>query len=322
MPCVSVIINVRNGAATLAEAMESVLSQSFDDWEMIVWDDCSSDDIGAVLARYPDPRIRYFRSEELVALGRARQRAIELARGEWIAFLDQDDFWLPRKLERQMTMARESPEVALVYGRTVRFYPGGSERDYDQTHEYSRLPEGDIFADLFTDSCFIAMSSAMFRRSAIGKIGGIPESITIIPDYYLYTAIARRYRAAAVQEAVCRYRMHAANTSRVTAIEVHEEALRLMEMWRGEVDTATLAKCRRHHCTEIAVAEMGSLGTLPRGLWRLLTQGSVRSQFVRPWFLVFHLVRRNIRPPLWKTLEGGGEEARVARPEAQESRRA
>ena len=60
----------------------------------------------------------------------------------------------------------------------------------------------------------------MFRRSAIAEIGGIPDSITIIPDYYLYTAIARRFPVAAVQEVVCRYRMHAGNTSRVTALQV------------------------------------------------------------------------------------------------------
>ena len=174
----------------------------------------------------------------------ARQSAIDLAQGEWIAFIDQDDIWLPHKLERQLALASERPEAALIYGRTVRFYPNGTERDYDQAHEYANLPEGDIFAELFTNSCFIAMSSAMFRRSAIEAIGGIPGAITIIPDYYLYTAITRRFPAAAVQEVVCRYRMHDANTSQTTAIRVHEEALRLMDMWHNDVDPKVLAKCK------------------------------------------------------------------------------
>ena len=186
---------------------------------------------------YPvsDSRIRYVRAEERVSLGQARQRAIDLARGEWIAFLDQDDIWLPYKLERQMALAHDAGRAGLIYGRAVRFYPNGTERDYDQMHEYAHLPEGDIFAELFANSCFIAMSSAVFRRSAIAEIGGIPDDITIIPDYYLYTAIARRFPAAAVQEVVCRYRMHAGNTSRVTALQVQEEALRLMDMWGGTV---------------------------------------------------------------------------------------
>src|SRR5690242_13304217 len=101
MPQVSVIINVRDGASTLRAALDSVLGQTFRDWELIVWDDCSSDDSGSIVAGYRDPRIRYILSPEPVSLGRARQLAIEQASGEWIAFLDQDDIWLPRKLELQ-----------------------------------------------------------------------------------------------------------------------------------------------------------------------------------------------------------------------------
>ena len=314
MPLVSVIINVLNGAATLPEAVDSVLAQTLDDWELVVWDDCSTDDSADTLAQYADSRIRYFRSHEQVPLGQARQCAIELARGEWIAFLDQDDLWLPCKLERQLSLVRDSSNVALIYGRTVRFYPGGMERDYDQAHEYAYLPEGNIFETLFTDSCFIAMSSAMFRRSAVAEIGGIPASITIIPDYYLYIAIARRYQVAAVQEVVCRYRMHAGNTSRATALQVQQEALQLMDMWRGEVAPEILALCRKRHSTAIALSEMRDPRTLFRGTWRLLTQGSVMSQMLRPFYFVFHFARRTVRPPLWKSLPWDGTPRQPVKP--------
>ncbi len=300
MPAVSVIVNLLNGRVTLAEAIDSVLAQTFTDWELIAWDDCSSDGGASILDRYHDERIRYFRSETQVPLGQARQRAIEMAQGEWIAFLDQDDLWLPDKLEHQLALAHDKPDAALIYGRTVRFYANGTERDYDQAHEYCELPQGDIFAELFANSCFIAMSSAMFRRSAIAAIGGIPDSIAIIPDYYLYTAVTRRFPAAAVQEVVCRYRMHDANTSQTTAISVHEEALRLMDMWRSGVDPRILAKCKRHHSTQIALAEMRSPSTFLTGLRRLLTHGSLRSQLLRPFYFVFHLGRRNIVAPYWK----------------------
>ena len=302
MPLVSVIINLYNGKATLADAIDSVLTQTVTDWELIVWDDCSTDGGAEILKRYQDDHIRYFRSAQQVPLGQARQRAIDMARGDWIAFLDQDDLWLPQKLERQLALAREKPDVALIYGRTVRFYPNGAERDYDQAHEYAYLPQGDIFADLFTHSCFIAMSSATFRRSALQAIGGIPDSITIIPDYFLYTAIARRFPTAAVQEVVCRYRMHASNTSRVTTLRVHQEALGLMDTWHDSVNPAVLARCKRHHSTQIALDEMRTPATFFRGLRRLLMDGSVISQLLRPFYYVFHLARRNIFPPYWKTL--------------------
>ena len=106
----------------------------------------------------------------------------------------------------------------------------------------------------------------MFRRSAIEAIGGIADAITIIPDYYLYTAIAHRFPAAAVQEVVCRYRMHDSNTSHTTAISVHQEALRLMDMWQNEVEPSVLAKCKRHHSTQIALAEMRTPGTFLPGI--------------------------------------------------------
>ncbi len=300
MPLVSVVLNLRNGAPTLREAIDSVLAQSCKDWELIVWDDCSTDDSAALVALYRDARIHYFLSPEDVPLGQARRDAIAHAAGEWVAFLDQDDVWLPRKLERQLALADTG--VGLIYGRTVRFYPGGRERDYDQAHEYRLLPEGNIFTQLFTESCFIAMSSAIFRRSALEAIGGIPDEVRIIPDYYLYVAVARRYRARAVQQAVCRYRMHPDSMSHSVALAMHQEVLRLIDNWAAELAPSTVALCRRRHSTAIALEEMRSSNTFHRGILRLVTQGSVGSQLLRPFAFVFHLVRRNLWRPYWRRL--------------------
>src|SRR5271157_4516573 len=104
MPLVSVIMNVRNGASTLREALDSVLAQTFTDWEAIVWDDRSTDGSAEIVAQYSDPRIRYFLSREETSLGKARDTAIRQVRGEWLAFLDQDDLWMPRKLEMQIPL--------------------------------------------------------------------------------------------------------------------------------------------------------------------------------------------------------------------------
>ena len=129
MPSVSVIVNVRNGASTLREALDGALAQTFHDWELIVWDDRSTDESAQIIAEYKDPRIRHFRSTEESSLGQARMSAIRVSREEWLAFLDQDDIWLPHKLDRQMALTDSS--TGLIYGRTIRFYPGGLERDYD-----------------------------------------------------------------------------------------------------------------------------------------------------------------------------------------------
>jgi glycosyltransferase involved in cell wall biosynthesis len=302
MPQVTVIMNVRNGASTLQEALDSVLSQTFTDWELIVWDDCSTDDSANIVGQYSDSRIHYFLSPEDTSLGKARDYAIRQARGEWLAFLDQDDLWMPQKLEMQMSLATQ--DAGIIYGRTVRFYPGGLERDYDQTHEFGTLPEGDIFTQLFTKGCFIAMSSAVFRRSAIEEIGGIPEEIAIIPDYYLYTVVARRHPVRAVQGVVCRYRMHKANTSQLSAIAMHHEVLWLADHWAASLDRQTVSLCRKRHFTAIALEEMRSPNSVVHGTFRLLTQGSVISQLKRPFLFAFHVVRRNVRSPYWKASGG------------------
>ena len=300
MPSVSVIMNVRNGAGTLRKALESVLRQSFHDWELVVWDDRSTDESAQIVAEYKDRRIRYFLSPEETSLGKARGDAIRPAAGAWLAFLDQDDIWLPRKLERQMALADDT--TGLIYGRTVRFYPSGLERDYDQTHEFTLLPEGDIFNQLFTDSCFIAMSSAVFRRAAVEAIGGIPDAIQIVPDYWLYVAVARRYRVRAVQEVLCRYRMHSANMSQLIALQMNQEVLWLIDQWADQLNPRTVALCRQRHFTAIALEEMRRPATAARGVARLFTQGSVASQLARPFMFAFHIIRRNLRRPYWRRL--------------------
>jgi len=300
MPQVSIIVNVRNGAATLRETIDSVLAQSFSDWELVIWDDCSTDESARIVTEYRDSRIRYFLSPEDVSLGKARGQAIAQARGPWIAFLDQDDIWLPGKLQKQMSLANEA--TGMIYGRTVRFYPTGLERDYDQTHEFKFLPQGDIFPDLFLHGCFIAMSSTIFHKAAIEAVGGIPDEIDLIPDYYLYTAVARRYPVKAVQEAVCRYRMHPANMSKSVAITMHREALWLVEHWQAQLDPAVASKARRRHLTAIALEQMRDPHSAANGLMLLLTEGSVLSQLLRPPLFLFHLLRRHLRVPYWQAL--------------------
>ena len=301
MASVSVIMNVRNGASTLREALDSVVAQTFKDWEIIVWDDCSSDDSARIVAEYPDPRIHYKLSTEDTPLGRARDLAMREATGEWVAFLDQDDIWLPEKLQKQMALVWNEPRAGLVYGRTVSFDTSGRERDYDHRHEFGPLPEGEIFATLFTDSCYISMSSAMLRRSAVEELGGIPDAIQMTPDYYLFVAIARRYTARAVQSVVCRYRRHPRSMSHSNRGRMHAEALWVIDQWAHCLDRRLVVRRRRIHQTLVALAEMGHLSTTVSGVARLLRHGSLGFLLSRPFARTFRAIRRRVRRPYWLT---------------------
>ncbi|HEY2399610.1 MAG TPA: glycosyltransferase family 2 protein, partial [Steroidobacteraceae bacterium] len=102
MPEVTVIMNCYNGERYLREAIDSVFAQTFADWEIIFWDNASTDGSADIARSYTDPRMRYFRGERNVPLGEARKLALAQARGEWIGFLDTDDLWYPQKLARQI----------------------------------------------------------------------------------------------------------------------------------------------------------------------------------------------------------------------------
>ncbi|HEY4930988.1 MAG TPA: glycosyltransferase [Terriglobales bacterium] len=299
MPTVSIIMNVCNGAATIRAALESAFNQTYRDWELIVWDDCSTDDSAAIVAEFNDPRLRYFLSPHDTPLGQARELALRQAGGEWLAFLDQDDIWLPTKLELQIALT-DSPQVGLVYGRTLCFYPGGRQRDYDQFHEFCALPEGYIFAELLTRGCFIAMSSALLRRAAVEQSGGIPSQIHITPDYFWYLAVSRRYSARTVQQVICRYRVHPGNMTSRYRRESLEETLSLIESWREQFPSRAFARRHSGIATALALEEMRHLKTMPRGMRRMMQSGSlwwiVRALLVRFW----RIVGRRLRKPFWK----------------------
>jgi glycosyltransferase involved in cell wall biosynthesis len=298
MPFVSIIMNIRNGACFLQEALDCVMAQTFADWELIVWDDCSTDESAQIVAEYKDPRVHYFLSPGQTPLGKARDNAIRQAKGEWLAFLDQDDLWIPTKLEKQMALAGNN--VGIVYGRTLLFWPSGRKRDYDQAHEFTSLPEGDIFSELFRSACFIAMSSAVLRRSAVEEGGGIPPWVEMAPDYYLYVAVARRYEARAVQEVVCWYRMHASNMWQESRRQVYQEALRMIDEWTEHLDAHVAGHRRRTNATGLALEEMRCADSFGIGVRRLLREGSMTWLMSRPFVHLARRMRRAARRPLWQ----------------------
>ncbi len=298
-PVVSVITNVQNGAPYLREALDSLFAQDFDDWELIAWDDCSTDDSAEIIRSYNDPRVRYFLSPELTPLARARQLAVREARGEWVAFLDQDDIWTPHKLRLQFAVASADPNVGLLYGRTVSFNSSGDRWDFDHRHEFAPLPEGAIFERLFIDACFIAMSSTMFRRSALEKLGDIPSGIQLIPEYYMMIGVAEHYPARAVQEVICYYRWHANNMTLRFFKPIHYECLWLIDRWAACLSPRLVAHRRRVHQTVVAYEELHHRKTVVEGLKRLLRRGSLVYFLSRPFARGFRGMRRRIQRPYW-----------------------
>jgi glycosyltransferase involved in cell wall biosynthesis len=299
-PFISVIINMRDGAATISETLKSVLTQTFHDLEIVVWDDGSVDESAAIVAAERDPRIRYHRSPEITSLGKARDMAIRIARGKWIAFIDQDDLWTPDKIQKQIARVLGHPTAGLVYGRTLLFRDGCDLRDYDHRHEFEKLPEGDIFEALFRESCFIAMSSAMFRKSALEEIGHIPLKIETIPDYFLFLSVARKFPVLAVQDVICKYRLHEGSMSRSRRRRIHEEALWLIERWEPELDPALAAHRKRIHSTLLILDNLLTLRDIRKSVAAIIRDGSPAFLASRPFAIAARALRRRIRRPYYK----------------------
>jgi hypothetical protein len=296
-PAVSVIMNVRNGARTLGAAIDSVLAQSCTDWELVLWDDGSSDNSLALAQAVPDARIRCFQSPQPTHLGNARRQAIAQARGRWIAFLDQDDLWLPDKLQLQLRC--EGPGVGLIYGRTVAFTEGGDRRDFDRHHEFTTLPEGDLFQLLVQRSCFICMSSAMLLKAVVDTLEPWPQWLHVTPDYHLFLAVARRHQARAVQAPVCQYRLQGGMTG-ASFGRIQQEALWLLAQWAPDLPVPLRHEREQVHHTVLAYVEMVTPGQRLHGLQRLWRQGSPAFLLSRPWARGWRALRRRLRRPMWQ----------------------
>jgi N-acetylglucosaminyldiphosphoundecaprenol N-acetyl-beta-D-mannosaminyltransferase len=313
-PRVSVILNCRNGADYLNQAIDSLLAQTFEDWELVAWDDGSTDDTHFIVKAYSDNRIRLFSAPASGSLSKVRSLAIQKCQGDWLAFLDQDDVWLPEKLARQVEVAERYPESGLIYGRGIRFRGKSAFRDYDHRHEWSPLPEGQIFDRLLIDSCFICMSSAMVRRSALAHIDPIPAHVRLAPDYYLYLALALRFPARAVQEPVCFYREHENSLSCQSGRELQFECIRLINQFSPWMNP-NLARWRRLvHNSLIGFADICHLATFGRGIDHLLDVGSFRYLASRPFARCYRLVKRWFVRPYWKAAWSGTDTVSVGPP--------
>ena len=216
-PYISVIINCYNGEQFLRQAIDSVLNQNFQDWELIFWDNQSTDDSATILASYGDERIHYFYAETHSALGEARSCALAQANGRWVGFLDVDDLWFPEKLQRQVDAIEAAEKsVGMTYCRCEYFrytekLDGSMQRETRICPGSDTLPQENLADELYFGN-LIPFPSLLYKRGALDAIGGIPP-YRHPPDYYMSLAIASRFGAIAVDEVLCGYRLHDSNLS-------------------------------------------------------------------------------------------------------------
>ena len=228
MPKVSVIVNCYNSAAHLREALDCVFRQTFTDWEIVFWDNASTDE-SALIAQSYGPRLRYFLAERNTPLGAARNLAIARAEGELLAFLDCDDRWTADKLARQVPLFDADPRVGLVSSDTEMFNSRGV---LSRQFEKSAPVRGMAFRELMTRQ-WISMSSAMIRMEALRSLDHwFDESLNVCEEADVFYRIAHDWKLDHVDAPLTGWRVHEVNTTFRKFGQFADETLRILDKHR------------------------------------------------------------------------------------------
>lgn len=200
-PLVTVVIPVYNRSRALRATVDSVLAQSFTAWELLIVDDGSTDDTPEVARGYADPRVRYLRQENQGHSG-ARNTGLAEARGEFLAYLDHDDRWLPDKLAQQARLLQNRPGVGLVYGWWRSIDDAGVPQGSDNCPGF----RGKVGAELLLGGNFIqSMSLPMMRTDLVRQVGGFNREMDIVDDLDLFLRLAQLTEFDYVPEVVLHY---------------------------------------------------------------------------------------------------------------------
>jgi len=257
-PLISIIMNCYNSDRFLNEAIASVMQQTYDNWELIFWDNQSTDSSRDIVKSFQDRRIQYFYALTHTPLGMARNLAVEKANGAWIAFLDCDDVWLPHKLQSQVLAAKAADtNIGLIYTRAKIL--GGRYNNREYAHEYigRPLPEGNIIKEYLLSDNFIPLLSAIIRRDIYHQVGGIPEFYKQSEDFYIFSAIALKYQVIAIQDVCCLYRQHAENISLFQKELACSENISILETFWEQTDNPAIGREKKQRKIKSYTALLG-----------------------------------------------------------------
>ncbi|MCB9062310.1 MAG: glycosyltransferase [Halobacteriovoraceae bacterium] len=196
MPRVSVIIPTFNRAHVLDRAINSVLNQTYKDFELIVIDDGSTDETDRVIYNYQDKRIFYYKQENR-GVSAARNLGILKSKGEWIALLDSDDEWLPFRLSSQITYIQENPSIQLVHGEEIWIRNGKRVNPKKKHQKFG----GNIY-ERCLKLCFISPSSVLIKKSLFNEIGLFDENFEVCEDYDLWLRITSQYNIGLIKDQI------------------------------------------------------------------------------------------------------------------------
>lgn len=245
MPRVSVLLTCYNHIRFLPDAWKSIADQTYIDWEIIAIDDGSTDGTREWLGGQDDARAKIILNESNLGTYGSLNRALGEAKGEFIAILNDDDVWAPTKLEAQLKLVADHPDVGLVHTEGWFIDGDGNKReDSPLGFEFPRFETGDLLQALQYQNKIIA-SAALVRKECFEQLGGFNEAYFGSGDWEMWLRIAERWQMGCVPEPLTFYRVHGANAShKLERIWKDDQMLRewiISKGWSGRVGVAATA---------------------------------------------------------------------------------
>ena len=231
---VSVIVLTYNRARLVTETIDSILKQSFRDFELLIVDNCSTDNTEEVIGKYSDGRIRYFKNDNGGLIAVNRNYGLSQAKGEYIAFCDDDDLWLPEKLEKQVAEFGKDSGLGIVCTNALRFNETGDLGSYHQT----KLSDDDFTLNSLLRSNPIICSSVLIKKGMIDDVGNFDTNPAIFTaeDGELWMRIAHKCRIKYIDIPLVKYRVHPSNIKKTaTAAMKRNRAMYLGLLRKGVI---------------------------------------------------------------------------------------
>lgn len=271
-PTVSIVLATYNRLEWLHHAIDSVLAQTFTDWEFIIADDGSDEATRAYLHSVDaPPRIRVLWLAHCGNPGVVRNAALALARGRYVAFIDSDDLWLPEKLERQLAAMRATPRSRWSYTA----YDCVDERGADIAIRW-KPHDGAIFAPLLRIEAMMALPTVVAERALLSAAGGFDPAQRQAEDYELWLRLILRADVLLVDEVLARVRRHRSHYSRggvwgLTWVRRMYEKIELLVP--DEAHRRVVRRARTHNAARLMRAHAGdhdwrSVAAVARDSWR------------------------------------------------------
>ena len=236
MPKVTVIIPTYRRPGFLKKAIQSVFDQTFQDFEIIVVDDASGDNTGELIKSINDGRLRYICHAKNSGGSTARNTGIEAGRGTYIAFLDDDDEWFPRKLELQVKL------LDACFGKVGVIYTGSVLVDADNgkvLRQKTPYYKGNLTRALLTRNIIGTTSSVLIRKECFSEVGGFDGTLPSYQDYDMWIRLSRKFHFEIIKEPLVKYHVH--DRKIWSNLEVLKEGLALM-LKKYECNACTFKK--------------------------------------------------------------------------------